>query len=172
MSTDIRALSTDICLLSTDICLLSTDNRLLSTDNRLLSTDNRPLSTDIRPLSIDIRPLSIDIRPLLTDNRLLSTDKWLMSTDQSLESVTASPLSADQGVGFTAPPSPRRSPSPQTMEDDDGNTTAAGLGEQVDTRGYASPPSRPGRVEWWLLYSRCARKTAARSCSFSWGKTR
>ncbi len=36
-----------------------------------------------------------------TDKRLLSTDKRLMSTDPSVESVAASPLSADQGAGFT-----------------------------------------------------------------------
>jgi len=41
-----------------------------------------------------------------TDKWLMSMDKWLMSTDRSLESVAASPVSADQGAGFPGSPSP------------------------------------------------------------------
>ena len=55
-------------------------------------------------VATDIRLLSTDICLLSTDICLLSTDKWLMSTDRSLESVAASPLSADQGAGFTLSP--------------------------------------------------------------------
>jgi hypothetical protein len=51
-------------------------------------------------------PVAPGIRPWSMDKWLMSMDKWLMSTDRSLELVAASPLSADQGAGFTGSPSP------------------------------------------------------------------
>jgi hypothetical protein len=66
------------------------------------TASNGPSAADIRAMSTDTRLLSTDNRPLSTDNRLLSTDNRLMSTDRSLESLAASPLSADQGANEAA----------------------------------------------------------------------
>jgi hypothetical protein len=46
-----------------------------------------------------------DTRVMSADKSPCATDRWLMSTDRSLQSVAATPSSADQGEGLTGSPS-------------------------------------------------------------------